>query len=226
MENIPVITIDGPSGSGKGTIAQRLAMQLSWHYLDSGALYRATAWAVQDSGLALTDEAGLMALLAELKLETLALSSGEAKIVCGGCDITDVIRAEAIGVLASKLAAKSMVRKALFNIQLAARAAPGLVADGRDMGTVVFPDAQVKFFLSASAEARAERRYKQLQQKGISGNLRQIEADLVSRDERDKSRPLSPTRPADDAIILDTTTMSVAEVMAAVESAIESHQLT
>ena len=226
MENIPVITIDGPSGSGKGTIAQRLAMQLSWHYLDSGALYRATAWAVQDSGLALTDEAGLMALLAELKLETLALSSGEAKIVCGGCDITDVIRAEAIGVLASKLAAKSMVRKALFDIQLAARAAPGLVADGRDMGTVVFPDAQVKFFLSASAEARAERRYKQLQQKGISGNLRQIEADLVSRDERDKSRPLSPTRPADDAIILDTTTLSVAEVMAAVESAIESHQLT
>ena len=223
MDKAPVITIDGPSGSGKGTLAQWLAGQLSWHYLDSGALYRATAWAVMEAGLALSDQVGLDRLLASLQLETLAQTDGEALIRCNGTDVTQAIREEAVGVMASQIASNALVRKALLTAQLDSRQFPGLVADGRDMGTVVFVDAQVKLFITASAQARAERRYKQLQSKGISGNLRQIEADLISRDERDAMREVSPTKPASDAVILDTTTLSIADVKAEVQAVLSAH---
>ena len=221
MASVPVITVDGPSGTGKGTIAQKLATYLGWHYLDSGALYRATAWAVLDQGVDIDDVHILQQLLDELSISTQA-AEGQSTIICQGQDISVAIRSEAVGIMASRISSKSMVRKALFDLQLSARQHPGLVADGRDMGTVVFKDAINKFFLNASASERANRRYKQLQENGISGNLAQIEADLIKRDQRDLSRSLSPTVPASGAIIIDTTRMKIQQVMEEVIAVVDA----
>jgi CMP/dCMP kinase len=212
MAAVPVVTIDGPSGSGKGTVAQRLANTLGWHYLDSGALYRATAWAIQQREVDPESDAQLMELMEEFEIKMLASDDGSVQVLVFGEDISAAIRAEKIGLLASHISSNPLIRRELFSIQLAARKLPGLVTDGRDMGTVVFPDAPVKLFLEASAEIRARRRCKQLQQRGINGNLREIEADLVARDQRDRSRKISPTRPAEEASILDTSSYNADEV--------------
>ncbi|MFP5381393.1 MAG: (d)CMP kinase [Gammaproteobacteria bacterium] len=207
----PVIAIDGPSASGKGTVAERVARVLGFHFLDSGALYRLTALAAMKSGVALDDEAGVARLAA-------ALPAGfhDGAIWLANEDVTDAIRAEAVGAGASKVAALPAVRAALLDRQHAYRQAPGLVADGRDMGTVVFPDAQVKVFLTASAEARAERRYKQLIEKGNSASLPDLVADMQARDARDTTRAVAPLKPAPDALLLDTTRMDVESAVQAV----------
>lgn len=163
----------------------------------------------------------LQQLLDELSISTQA-AEGQSTIICQGQDISVAIRSEAVGIMASRISSKSMVRKALFNLQLSARQCPGLVADGRDMGTVVFKDAINKFFLNASASERANRRYKQLQENGISGNLAQIEADLIKRDQRDRSRSLSPTVPASGAVIIDTTSMTIQQVMEEVIAVVDA----
>lgn len=196
--SVPVIAIDGPSASGKGTIAQRVAERLDYHYLESGALYR------------------LVALAGGTPAETAAHLKVEfrgGKIILSGQDVTDAIRAEDIGNRASEVAKLPPVRQALLQRQRAFRQPPGLVADGRDMGTVVFPDATLKVFLTASPEVRAERRYKQLKDKGINANLRALSRDLRERDERDEKRAVAPLVPAPDSQVLDTSTLSIEEVV-------------
>lgn len=220
MSVAPVITIDGPSGSGKGTIAQLLASQLGWHYLDSGALYRTAAWWVLHQKVDISDEASLSNALDQLKIY-FKPQAGGVKVYCDTFEVTTMIRDESVGVMASKISSISLVRKALLNLQLGFRQDPGLVTDGRDMGTVVFRDAVCKFFLKASTKERASRRYLQLQQRGINGNLAQIEADLISRDARDRDRSISPTKPADDAITIDTSGMPVDAVMVEVNKALQ-----
>lgn len=207
----PVIAIDGPSASGKGTVAERVAAMLSFHFLDSGALYRLTALYAQRSGVALDDEAGVAALAAALPA-----TFGDGEIRLGGELVTDAIRTEAVGEGASKIAALPAVRLALLDRQRAYRQAPGLVADGRDMGSVVFPDAQAKIFLTASAEARAERRYKQLIGKGMSASLPALVADMRARDARDTQRAVAPLVPAPGALLLDTTDMGIEAAVQAV----------
>ena len=205
MSAVPVIAIDGPSASGKGTVAQRVAQALGWHYLDSGALYRLVALAALRQGLSLTDEAGLGRLAAALPAEF-----RDAEIILDKQFVTDDIRTEECGRAASAVAALPQVRAGLLQRQRDYRQAPGLVADGRDMGSVVFPDAGLKVFLTASAEARAERRYKQLKEKGIGATLGALLQDLRERDQRDQSRSLAPLQQGPDARLLDTTGMSVA----------------
>ena len=180
MDKIPVITIDGPTASGKGTVASRVAQALGFHYLDSGALYRLTAYKTLKQGVDLTDEPAVAQLAAALKP---IFKNG--KITLDGEDVTDKIRAEAAGIAASKVAALEAVREALLNVQKEARIEPGLVADGRDMGSVIFPDATLKVFLTASAEARAQRRFNQLKEKGIIANIDTLTQDLRERDRRD-----------------------------------------
>ncbi|MFN3752048.1 MAG: (d)CMP kinase [Thiobacillus sp.] len=211
MSDIPVITIDGPSASGKGTVAERVARALGFHFLDSGALYRLTALAAQKAGVALDDEAGVAKLAATLP----ARFDGGA-VWLGDENVTDAIRAEAVGEGASKVAALPAVRAALFERQRAYRQAPGLVADGRDMGTVIFPEAVAKVFLTASAETRAERRYKQLIEKGNSASLPALVADMQARDARDAARAVAPLKPAPDALLLDTTHMDIESAVQAV----------
>ena len=211
MSDSPVITIDGPSASGKGTVAARVARALGFHFLDSGALYRLTALAALKAGVALDDEAGVAKLAAALP----ARFDGGA-IWLGDENVTDAIRAEAVGEGASKVAALPAVRAALLDRQRAYRLAPGLVADGRDMGTVIFPDAVAKVFLTASAEARAERRYKQLIEKGNSASLPALVADMQARDARDATRAVAPLKPAPDALLLDTTHMDIESAVQAV----------
>jgi CMP/dCMP kinase len=201
---VPVIAIDGPTASGKGTVAQRVADALGFHYLDSGALYRLTALEAQRGGIALDDEPALAALAAAL-----AVSFDGATIRLRGEDVTQAIRAEAVGAGASRLSAHPSVRTALLGLQHGFRRPPGLVADGRDMGTVVFPDARLKVFLTASPESRAERRLKQLNEKGFSANLSSLLQDLLDRDARDTSRSTAPLRPAQGAYVLDSTRLSV-----------------
>jgi cytidylate kinase len=210
--NAPVLAIDGPTASGKGTVAQRVAKALGWHYLDSGALYRLTALAAQRAGVALDDAPGLARLAAALPIRFEA----DGRILLEARDVTDAIRAEAIGNGASRLAVHPQVRAALLGLQRGFRRVPGLVADGRDMGTVVFPDARLKVFLTASAESRAERRHKQLIEKGISASIPGLLQDLRERDARDASRTLAPLVPAEGAYVLDSTGMSVDETVAAV----------
>lgn len=202
--NVPVITIDGPTASGKGTVASRVAERLGFHLLDSGALYRLTALQAQRQGVKPDDEAALAQLAGRLP----ARFVGEG-IYLGEDEVGNTIRAEDVGNMASKIAALPAVRQALFGLQLGFRQGPGLVADGRDMGTVIFPGAQLKVFLTASVEARAERRYKQLIGKGFSANMEGLLADLQARDERDTKRAVAPLVPAADAHILDTSAMGV-----------------
>ncbi len=208
----PVITIDGPGGSGKGTIAMRLAGKLGWHFLDSGALYRLVSVAAMDRGIDANEETALGQLARDLDV-SFGVSGDGMVILLDGNTITGRIRSEDVGVYASRIAALPQVRAALVERQRAFRKPPGLVADGRDMGTVIFPDAVLKIFLTASAQARAQRRYKQLKEKGESVNLSRLFRDIEKRDERDSSRAISPLKPADDAHLIDSTELSIEEVM-------------
>jgi len=218
----PVITIDGPSGGGKGTIAQLLAKTLGWHYLDSGALYRAFAWAILHNKTALNDYVGLKTLLQHITIQLCASERGEiAKISYDDQDITSDIRSEACSQMASQCSAISFVRETLLAQQRAMRKPPGLVTDGRDMGTVVFPDAAVKFYFEAQAKERAKRRYYQLKQKGKHVSLPDVERELCARDERDKHRSISPLTKASDAILIDTTNTSIDAVLASVLSHVQ-----
>jgi len=200
MSSVPVIAIDGPSASGKGTVAQAVARALGFHYLDSGALYRLVALAAMNGGTDLGDETALSALAAGLDAR---FTGGD--ILLGGERATEAIRTEACSVASSRVAAVPGVRAALLDRQRAFREPPGLVADGRDMGSVVFPDARLKVFLTASAETRVERRYKQLKDKGIAANIATLLLDLAERDARDAARAVAPLKPAPDARTLDTT---------------------
>ncbi len=202
--NVPVITIDGPTASGKGTVASRVAERLSFHLLDSGALYRLTALQALRREVDLRDEHAIAKLAEHLP----ARFQGE-HIYLAQEEVTHAIRAEEVGNMASKIAALPTVRQALFGLQLGFRQTPGLVADGRDMGTVIFPTAKLKVFLTASVEARAQRRYKQLIDKGFSANMNDLLADLQARDERDTNRAVAPLAPASDAHLLDTSEMGV-----------------
>jgi 3-phosphoshikimate 1-carboxyvinyltransferase len=208
---VPVIAIDGPSASGKGTVAQAVARALGFHYLDSGALYRLVALDAATSGVDLADEGALAQLAQRLDAR---FDGGE--VTLRGRNVTEDIRTEASSLGASRVAAVPGVRQALLARQRAYRTAPGLVADGRDMGSVVFPDATLKVFLTASAEARAQRRHKQLRDKGIAANMRTLLLDLAERDARDAARAVAPLKAAPDARILDTTDMTADEAAGAV----------
>jgi len=210
-----LITVDGPSGVGKGTICLLLSHKLGWPILDSGALYRLTACAVMDDAISESDEAALEKAAVELDVRFESTEQG-LRYMLRGEDVSEKIREEATGNMASKVAAVPGVRAALLEKQRSMADAAGLIADGRDMGTVVFPQAPLKIYLTASAEERAERRYKQLKDKGIDVNIRDLVADLTARDERDSNRKVAPLKPAEDAVIIDTTDLSVAEVEAKV----------
>jgi cytidylate kinase len=208
MGDAPVVAIDGPSGSGKGTISRLLAVRLGWHYLDSGALYRLTALAAARHGVGLADAVGLARLAAALDVRFEV--DGDAELILlDGAPVGGELRSETTGDGASRVAALPEVRAALLGRQRAFRVAPGLVADGRDMGTVVFPSAEIKIFLTASPEARVERRYKQLKEKGIDASLAGLSAELAERDRRDSERDAAPLRPADDAVLVDSTTLDI-----------------
>ena len=211
----PVITIDGPSGTGKGTIAHMLARDLGWHLLDSGALYRVVAIGSEEPGIAADDAAGLCRFARGMELDFSTLFPGS--IVLGGREISAQVRLEASGAKASRVAVIPELRQALLQRQHHFRQAPGLVADGRDMGTVVFPDAILKIFLTASADVRAERRYKQLINKGVDVNLRALLLDIRARDERDSSRAVAPLVPAADAVVVDTDALTAEQVYALVK---------
>ncbi|WP_455366775.1 (d)CMP kinase [Kaarinaea lacus] len=210
----PVITIDGPSASGKGTISSRVAHALGWHMLDSGALYRLVGYAAIQHSTVLDDTASLERIARNLDVRFVADSNGgESTIYLGDENVTLAIRTEESGQAASTVAAIPQVRSALLARQRAFQQLPGLVADGRDMGTVVFPDAELKIFLTASAEERAKRRHKQLMEKGISANLAQLFDEIAERDKRDSQRTTAPLKPAKDAVELDTTHMTISEVV-------------
>ncbi|WP_341675416.1 (d)CMP kinase [Niveibacterium sp. SC-1] len=218
---IPVIAIDGPTASGKGTVAALVAGQLGWHLLDSGSIYRLLALAALECHVPLEDEAGLMALAGDLNVRF-----EEEGAYLAGRNVTLDLRLEAIGNAASKLAVLPGVRQALMERQRAFRLAPGLVADGRDMGSVVFPDAPLKIFLTASVESRASRRHKQLIEKGLPANLDSLLHDLRERDARDTNRAVAPLKPCEDSILLDTTTLSIDEAVAFVLREAQTRQLS
>lgn len=209
---IPVVAIDGPSGSGKGTIARRVAAALGWHLLDSGALYRLVGLDAGRKGIPLDDEMALAELARSLDVRFASDPTGVEKIVLNGEDVTAAIRTEDAGTGASAVAAFQAVRDALLGRQRAFRRAPGLVADGRDMGTQVFADAALKVFLTASPEERAKRRYKQLSDKGIDVSLAAVSRDIADRDKRDSERSVAPLRPAEDARIVDSSAQSIEAV--------------
>ena len=208
---LPVIAIDGPSASGKGTVAALVARELGFHYLDSGAIYRATAHAARLAGVALEDEAGLVELAWRIELRF-----DGVEVYLNGAAVGDVIRTEEAGRAASSIAARPALRAALLQRQRAFRQPPGLVSDGRDMGSVVFPDATLKVYLTASAEERAQRRYKQLIEKGFDANLSDLLQDLRDRDARDAARAAAPLRQSADAALLDTTSLTIAQAVARV----------
>jgi len=217
----PVITIDGPSGTGKGTIAHLLAQELGWHILDSGALYRIVGVAAVDQGIAADDAAGLSRIAHAMQVEFSTLFQGS--ITLNGREISGRVRLEESGAMASKVAANPGLRAALLQRQHDFRRQPGLVADGRDMGTVVFPDAICKFFLTASAETRAQRRYNQLKDKEVSVSLPALLQDIRARDERDSTRAVSPLKPAKDALIIDTGPLTIEQVMVIVRAEASRH---
>lgn len=219
-----VIAIDGPSGSGKGTLAEALARRLGWRLLDSGALYRSVALAAAQRNVGFDDEAGLADIARQLGIEFRPGDAGIA-VRLDGQDVTLQIRAESVSANASRVAALRAVRKALLERQRGFRCEPGLVADGRDMGTVVFPDAQLKVFLEASPEERAERRHKQLIDKGLGGSLRGLLVGIRERDERDRQRVESPLVPAQDAVVIDSTALGIDAVEQRVWQLIEARGL-
>lgn len=215
--DVPVLTIDGPSGSGKGTISRAVADTLGWHLLDSGALYRAVGYAASMAGIDLSDAAAVTRCAETTKITFRDLKDGgETRVIVNSHDATDELRTETCGATASAIAAIATVRAALFEKQRSFRKAPGLVADGRDMGTVVFGDAAYKIFLTASAEERARRRYKQLKAKGLSVTLASLLREIQARDERDATRKVAPLKAAAGALIIDTTAVAVDEVIARV----------
>jgi CMP/dCMP kinase len=209
----PVIAVDGPSGSGKGTLAVWLARRLGWHLLDSGALYRIVAWSALRQGVALDAEPALAALATGLAIR-FEIRTGVVAVWADGVDVSDAIRAEAVSSAASQVAALPAVRRALLDAQHAFAVPPGLVADGRDMGSVVFPAAALKIYLDASPEERAARRYKQLKDKDLGVSLRALILSIRERDERDRSRAVSPLKPAHDAVLIDSSGLSVESVCA------------
>jgi cytidylate kinase len=217
----PVITVDGASGTGKGTVSQILAKRLGWEFLDSGALYRVLALAAQKHSVAVDNEKALEVLAEHLDVQFIAQESERSFIILEGEDVTEVIRTEKIGNAASQVAALPAVRASLLSRQRAFRNAPGLVADGRDMGTVVFPDAELKIFLVASPEERALRRYNQLKERGISVTLSDLIKELRERDRRDQERKVAPLKPAEDAIRIDTDRLTIDQVVERILSEIK-----
>ena len=207
-----IITVDGPSGAGKGTLCYALAEKLGFALLDSGAIYRVTALAALKRNADLTNKTALADLARHLDIQFVP-KNGEVNVLLGGMDVSHLIRTQEVADAASKVAVFPQVRAALLQLQQDFAKNDGLIADGRDMGTVVFPDAQVKLFLDASAEERAKRRYNQLQNKGISGNFAQILAEIKERDLRDRNRAVAPLKPAEDAFLLDSTSLTIDEVI-------------
>ena len=207
-----IVTVDGPSGAGKGTLCYALAEKLGFALLDSGAIYRVLALAALKSAVDLDDESGLAALARGLDVRFLPVD-GAVRVLLGGEDVSASIRTQAVAEAASRVAVFPAVRAALLQLQREFAQDSGLIADGRDMGTVVFPAAAAKLFLDASVEARAKRRYKQLQSQGIDGNFAQILAEVKARDERDRNRAVAPLKPAEDALVLDSTALSIDEVV-------------
>jgi cytidylate kinase len=222
---VPVIAIDGPVGSGKGTVARLLARRLGWHCLDSGLLYRAAGLAALRRGLAMADGPAIASLLRNLPIRIEERGTEEPRIFIGEEEVGEALRTESAGQAASQVAALPEVRAALVERQRAFRRPPGLVADGRDMGTVIFPDAALKVFLTASAEARALRRHKQLKEKGIDVTLPRLLHEIRERDERDRSRPTAPLKAAEDAWLLDSTTSSAEEVVEAIHAEAKRRRL-
>ncbi len=223
---VPVLTIDGPSGVGKGTVSQILAARLGWHYLDSGAVYRVLAAAVAEAGIDPADDAAVVACARALVLEFRVRPEAAAEVWLDGREVSAAIRTEECGNMASQLAVRPAVRDALLGLQRAQRRAPGLVAEGRDMGTVVFPDAGLKVYLDASPEVRAERRYKQLKEKGLDVNLPRLISGIGERDARDANRAVAPLRPAVDGYHVDSSTLSVDEVVARIWDRLHSADQT
>ena len=207
-----VLTIDGPVSSGKGTVARLVAARLGWHLLDSGALYRVLGYHARNQGVALDDEAALVAMAQSLPVRFVE-QQGDTAVILDGEDVSNIIRQESVGELASQVAVLQPVRDALLARQRAFAEAPGLVADGRDMGTVVFTSAPLKIYLTASAEERARRRFEQLKEKGFGATLATLVEDIRTRDDRDMNREVAPLRPADDAVVIDSTTMTVDDVV-------------
>lgn len=213
---VPVLTIDGPSGSGKGTISRAVAERLGWHYLDSGALYRSVGLAASWAGIDLADAERLARCAAEVEIRFVDRPGDDPLVYVNGTEAGAELRGESAGAMASAIAALPPVRAALLEKQRSFRRPPGLVADGRDMGTVIFPDAARKVFLTASAEERASRRYKQLKHKGLDVTLSALLREIEARDARDASRAVAPLRPADDAVTIDTTATPIEAVVARV----------
>jgi cytidylate kinase len=218
--NGPIITVDGPSGAGKGTLCQMLAAKLNWALLDSGALYRVTALAAKHHGVVMDNEVGLAVIAAHLDVQfKVSAEQAGMQVMLEGENVTASLRTEETGAIASQVAAVHSVRGALLDRQRAFQQASGLIADGRDMGTVVFPHAELKVYLTASAEERGQRRYKQLKESGNNASLSRIIEEIKARDDRDMNRTLAPLKPADDAIVIDSTSMSIEAVFDQVQQA-------